>query len=412
MDIVYERCAGLDVHKKTVVACRMLRQADGHWQQETRTFGTMTVDLLALADWLRAEEVTHVAMESTGVFWRPVYNILESEFTVLVVNAKHIKYVPGRKSDVKDAAWIAEVLQYGLLKPSFIPSAPQRALRDLVRYRTALIQERAREINRVQKVLEDANIKLSSVATDVMGVSARDMLTQLIQGQTDPQILADLARGRMRAKLAELERALTGRIHAHHRLLLGLHLEHIDDLTTKLKRLSREIETAVAPFDQTDELERLDEIPGVGLEVAQGILAELGTDMSRFPNGAHAVSWAGLAPGKNESAGRNRSAKIPKGNKHLKALLVQAANAVSRSNDNYLGAQFHRLAARRGRKRAAVAVARSILIIAYHLLRDGTRYIELGADYFDKRNQHYLEQHLVKRLERLGHKVTLDPRAA
>ncbi len=353
-----------------------------------------------------------MAMESTGVYWRPVYNILESECTVLVVNAKHIKYVPGRKSDVKDAAWIAEVLQYGLLKASFIPPAPQRALRDLVRYRTALIQERSREINRVHKVLEDANLKLSSVATDVMGVSARDMLAQLIQGQTDPQVLADLAKGRMRTKLAELERALTGRIQTHHRLLLSLHLEHIDDLTAKLERLNGEIEAAVAPFDQTDELERLDEIPGVGLEVAQGILAELGIDMSRFPNHAHVVSWAGLAPGKNESAGRNRSAKIPKGNKHLKALLVQAANAVSRSTDNYLGAQFRRLAARRGRKRAAVAVARSILIIAYHLLRDGTRYVDLGADYFDKRNQHSLEQHLVKRLERLGHKVTLEPCAA
>lgn len=412
MEIVYERCAGLDVHKKTVVACRMIRQADGHWQQETRTFKTMTADLLALADWLRAGEVTHVAMESTGVFWRPVYNILESEFTVLVVNAKHIKYVPGRKTDVKDAAWIAEVLQYGLLKPSFVPAAPQRALRDLVRYRTALIQERSREINRVQKVLEDANLKLSSVASDVMGVSAREMLAQIIQGQTDPQVLAGLAHGRMRSKITELERALTGHVQAHHRLLLSLHLEHIDDLTTKLDRLNGEIEPYVVPFNQADELERLDEIPGVGLQVAQGIVAELGIDLSRFPSDAHAVSWAGLAPGKNESAGRNRSAKTPKGNAHLKALLVQAAHTVARSNDNYLGAQFRRLAARRGKKRAAVAVARSILIIAYHLLRDGTRYVELGADYFDKRNQQSLEQHLIKRLERLGHKVILEPRAA
>jgi transposase len=412
MEIVYERCAGLDVHKKTVVACRLIRQGDGGWEQETRTFKTMTADLLALADWLRASGVSHVAMESTGVFWRPVYNILESEFTVLVVNAKHIKYVPGRKTDVKDAAWIAEVLQYGLLKPSFVPAAPQRALRDLVRYRTALIQERSREINRVQKVLEDANLKLSSVASDVMGVSAREMLAQIIQGQADPQVLAELAKGRMRGKIAELERALTGHVQAHHRLLLSLHLEHIDDLTAKLDRLNGEIEPYLAPFDQADELERLDEIPGVGLQVAQGIVAELGIDLSRFPNEAHAVSWAGLAPGKNESAGRNRSAKTPKGNTHLKALLVQAAHTVARSNDNYLGAQFRRLAARRGKKRAAVAVARSILIIAYHLLRDGTRYVELGADYFDKRNQHSLEQHLVKRLERLGHKVILQPLAA
>jgi transposase len=412
MEIIYERCAGLDVHKKTVVVCRIIRQADGRWQQETRTFKTMTADLLALADWLRAAGVTHVAMESTGVYWRPVYNILESEFTVFLVNAKHIKYVPGRKTDVKDAAWIAEVLQYGLFKPSFVPPAPQRALRDLIRYRTALIQERSREINRVQKVLEDANLKLGSVASDVMGVSARDMLAQIIQGQADPQVLADLAKGRMRRKIAELERALTGHVQAHHRLLLSLHLEHIDDLTTKLERLNGEIEPYVAPFNQADELERLDEIPGVGLPVAQGIVAELGIDVTRFPTHAHAVSWAGLAPGQNESAGRNRSAKTPKGNKHLKALLVQAAPTVARSNDNYLGAQFRRLAARRGKKRAAVAVARSILIIAYHILRDGTRYVELGADYYDKRNQHYLEQHLVKRLERLGHKVILEPLAA
>jgi transposase len=412
MEIVYERCAGLDVHKRTVVACRIIRQVNGGWKQETRTFGTMTADLLALADWLRAGQVTHVALESTGVYWRPVYNILESEFSVLLVNAKHIKYVPGRKTDVKDAAWIAEVLRYGLFKPSFVPAAPQRALRDLVRYRTAMIQERSREINRVQKVLEDANLKLSSVASDVMGVSARDMLAQIIQGQDDPQVLAELAKGRMRSKLPELERALTGHVQAHHRLLLSLHLEHIDDLTTKLERLNAEIEPYVAPFDQADELERLDEIPGVGLQVAQGILAELGTDLTRFPSAAHASSWAGLAPGKNESAGRNRSAKTPKGNKHLKALLVQAAHTVARSNDNYLGAQFRRLAARRGKKRAAVAVARSILVIAYHLLRDGTRYVELGADYFDKRNQLSLEQHLVKRLERLGHKVTLSPLAA
>jgi transposase len=412
MDIVYERCAGLDVHKKTVVACRITRQVTGDWQTQTRTFKTMTADLLGLADWLRAAGVTHVAMESTGVFWKPVYNILESEFSVLLVNAKHIKYVPGRKTDVKDAGWIAELLQHGLLKASFVPGAPQRALRDLVRYRTALIGERSREINRVQKVMEDANLKLSSVASDVMGVSAREMLAQIIHGQDDPQVLAELAKGRMRSKIAELERALTGQVQTHHRLLLSLHLEHIDDLNAKLERLNGEIDSYVAPFDQADELQRLDEIPGVGRQVAQGILAELGTDMTRFPNSAHAVSWAGLAPGKNESAGHNRSAKTPKGNAHLKALLVQAAHTVARSKDNYLGAQFRRLAARRGKKRAAVAVARSILVIAYHLLRDGTRYVELGGDYFDKRNQQYLEQHLVKRLERLGHKVTLEPRAA
>ena len=409
MEVVHERCAGLDVHKKTVVACRIVRQEDGTWQSETRTFGTMTVDLLALADWLRAAEVSHVAMESTGVFWRPVFNILESEFSVILVNAKHIKYVPGRKTDVKDAQWIAELLQHGLLKASFIPAAPQRALRDLVRYRTALIQERSREINRVQKVLEDANVKLTSVVSDVMGVSSRHMLAAIISGQDNPQAMADLAKGRLRPKIAELERALTGQVADHHRLLLTMHLEHIDDLDGKIERLNQEIDQRVAPFDDTQEVERLDAIPGVGLQVAQGILAELGTDMTRFPSAAHAVSWAGLAPGKNESAGRNYSAKTVKGNRYLKALLVQAAHTVARSNDNYLGAQFRRLAARRGKKRAAVAVARSILVIVYHMLRDGTEYKELGVNYFDQRDHDQVERRLVKRLEQLGHKVTLEP---
>jgi len=412
MDVLYERCCGLDVHKKTVVACRTAPKMGGGWQYERRTFQTMTADLLLLADWLRAAGVTHVALESTGVYWKPVFNILENEFVVIVVNAQHIKQVPGRKTDVRDAQWIAELLQHGLLKASFIPQAPQRALRDLVRYRTALIQERSREINRVQKVLEDTNLKLGSVVSDVMGTSSREMLSAIIDGNNDPAALAQLAKGRMRPKIAELERALTGYVQDHHRLMLSLHLEHIDDLNAKIERLSQEVEHCCIPFDQTDEIERLDTIPGVGLQVAQGILAELGIDMSRFPTAAHAVSWAGLAPGKNQSAGRNRSAKTTKGNRHLKALLVQAAHTVARSNDNYLGAQFRRLASRRGTRRAAIAVARSILVIVYHLLRDGTRYRELGADYFDKRNQEQVERRLVKRLEQLGHKVILEPRIA
>jgi transposase len=411
VDVLYERCAGLDVHKKTVVACRTMPKVDGGWQYERRTFQTMTADLLMLADWLRTAGVTHVALESTGVYWKPVFNILESEFVVIVVNAQHIKQVPGRKTDVRDAQWIAELLQHGLLKASFIPQAPQRALRDVVRYRTALIQERSREINRVQKVLEDTNLKLGSVVSDIMGTSSRDMLTAIIDGNDDPVVLAQLAKGRMRPKIAELERALVGNVQDHHRLMLSLHLEHIDDLNAKIERLNLEVERCCMPFDQVGEIERLDTIPGVGLQVAQGILAELGIDMSRFPTAAHAVSWAGLAPGKNQSAGRNRATKTTKGNRHLKALLVQAAHTVARSNDNYLGAQFRRLAARRGTKRAAVAVARSILVIAYHILRDGTQYRELGADYFDRRNQEQIERRLVKRLEQLGHKVILEPAA-
>lgn len=305
MKVIYERCAGLDVHKKMVMACRLIPSQNGEWQNEVRRFGTMTADLLALADWLRAGGVTHVAMESTGVFWRPVHNILEGEFEVLLVNAKHIKFVPGRKTDVKDAQWIAELLQHGLLKASFIPPVAQRELRELVRYRSHLVGERSRQVNRVQQVLEDANLKLASVATDVIGVSGREMLAAIIAGQDDPAVLAQLARARMRNKIAELARALTGRVRESHRLLLKLHLEHIDDLNIKIATLEEEIAKLLPPFDQDDLLERLQTIPGVGPQVAQVIIAEVGTDMSRFQTAAHLAAWAGLAPGKQESAGRN-----------------------------------------------------------------------------------------------------------
>lgn len=412
MEVVYERCAGLDVHKKSVTACRITPAAGRGWQKESRRFGTMTDELLKLADWLRAGQVTAVAMESTGVYWKPVFNILESEFEVLLVNARHIKYVPGRKSDISDAQWIGELLQHGLLKASYIPEVAQRDLRDLIRYRTSLVQERTREINRVQKVLEDANVKLASVATNVMGVSGRQMLEAIIAGEQDPEALAELAKGRLRAKIPELERALSGRIRASHRLLLRLHLEHIDDLNSKIENLHEEIDRLMRPFDEDEQQERLDAIPGVGHDVAQVILAELGVDMSRFPSAAHAASWAGLAPGKNESAGKNRSGKITPGNRHLKTALIQAAHAASRTRDNYLAAQFRRLAARRGKKRAAVAVAHSILVIAYHMLRNGTEYYELGGDYFDRRNKAQLQRNLVKRLEGLGLQVKLEPAVA
>lgn len=411
MEVIYERCAGLDVHKKSVTACRSTPAVRGGWQKERRRFGTMTDELLKLSDWLREAQVTAVAMESTGVYWKPVFNILESEFEVILVNARHIKYVPGRKSDISDAQWIGELLQHGLLKASYIPERPQRDLRDLIRYRTSLIRERAREINRVQKVLEDANVKLASVASNVMGVSGRQMLEAIIAGNEDPEALAELAKGRLRSKIPDLERALSGRIRTSHRLLLRLHLEHIDDLANKIEKLNEEIDRLMLPFDEDEQLRRLDDIPGVGREVAQVIIAELGVDMNRFPSAAHAASWAGLAPGKNESAGKNRSGKITPGNRHLKAMLVQAAHAVSRSKDNYLAAQFRRLAARRGKKRAAIAVAHSILVIAYHMLRDGTEYRDLGGDYFDKRNKEKLQRNLVRRLEGLGLKVMLEPAA-
>ena len=412
MEVVYERCAGLDVHKKSVTACRITPAAGRGWQKERRRFGTMTDELLRLADWLRAGQVTAVAMESTGVYWKPVFNILESEFEVLLVNARHIKYVPGRKSDISDAQWIGELLQHGLLKASYIPEVAQRDLRDLIRYRTSLVQERTREINRVQKVLEDANVKLASVATNVMGVSGRQMLGAIIAGEQDPEALAEMAKGRLRAKIPELERALSGRVRASHRLLLRLHLEHIDDLNSKIENLNEEIDRLMRPFDEEEQQERLDAIPGVGRDVAQVILAEVGVDMSRFPSAAHAASWAGLAPGKNESAGKNRSGKITPGNRHLKAALVQAAHAASRTRDNYLAAHFRRLAARRGKKRAAVAVAHSILVIAYHMLRNGTEYRDLGGDYFDRRNKAQLQRNLVKRLEGLGLQVKLEPAVA
>lgn len=408
MEVVYERCAGLDVHKKSVTACRITPTAGRGWQKEKRRFGTMTDELLQLADWLRVGQVKAVAMESTGVYWKPVFNILESEFEVILVNARHIKYVPGRKSDISDAQWLGELLQHGLLKASYIPEQPQRDLRDLLRYRTSLIQERVREVNRVQKVLEDANVKLASVASNVMGVSGRKMLAAIIAGKDDPKALAEMSKGRLRAKITELERALEGRVRSSHRMLLQLHLEHIDDLSSKIDRLNEEIDQHMRPFDEEEQLRRLDEIPGIGRDVAQIILAELGHDMSRFPSAAHAASWSGLAPGKNESAGKNRSGKITPGNKHLKSALVQAAHAASRTKDNYLSAQFRRLAARRGKKRAAIAVAHSMLVIVYHMLRDGTEYQDLGGDYFDKRNKDQLQRHLVKRLEGLGLQVSLQ----
>jgi transposase len=409
MQVVYERCAGLDVHKKSVVACRLIPDGQGGWQVEIRTFGTMTADLLVLADWLRAGGVTQVAMESTGVYWRPVYNILEGDFEVCLVNAKHIKFVPGRKSDVKDAQWIAELLQHGLLTASYIPDAPQRELRELVRYRTHLVAERTREVNRVHKVLEDANLKLGSVVSDIMGVSAREMLATILAGEEEPAVLAQLAKGRMRPKIGELEQALTGRIRDSHRLLLTLHLEHIDDLNAKLERLEGEIDQLLPPFDQDDLLARLQTIPGIGQKVAQVIVAEVGNDVQRFPTAGHLASWAGLVPGKNESAGRNHSAKTNKANRYLKAALVEAAQAVGRSRDNYLASQFHRLAARRGKKRAAVAVAHSLLTIAYHIIDQGTTYVDLGTNYYDQRQSESVQKRLIQRLEKLGFSVSLQP---
>lgn len=407
MKVLYERCCGLDVHKKTVVACLLTPDPGGHRQQEIRTFGTMTEDLLTLADWLVVAGCTHVAMESTGVYWKPIYNLLEGAMEILVVNAQHLKAVPGRKTDVQDAAWIADLLQHGLLRGSFIPSAPQRELRELTRYRTALVRERAAEVNRLQKVLEGANIKLAAVATDIMGVSGRAMLDALVAGQTDAEALAALAKGRLRNKQAELVRALEGRFGPHQRFLVAQQLTHIDFLDEVIAQASEEIARRLHPFE--DALTLLDTIPGVGRQTAECLLAEIGVDLTRFPSARHLASWAGVCPGNHESAGKRKSGKTRKGSPWLRATLIEAARAAARTKDTYLATQYHRLAARRGAKRAAVAVAHTLLVIVYHVLTQGQPYIELGSLYFDERDRQDVERRLVRRLQRLGYRVVLEP---
>jgi len=349
-------------------------------------------------------------MESTGVYWKPVFHILEGRFPVILVNAEHIKQVPGRKTDVKDCAWIAQLLQHGLLKASFVPPEPIRGLRDLTRQRTQLIQERASAVNRIQKVLEDANIKLAAVATDVLGVSGRDMVEALIAGETDPKKLAELARKRLREKIPALQLALQGRVTEHHRFLLRLHLDHVDHLGELIGRLGARIEEALAPFAEA--AERLQTIPGISQRVAETVVAEIGTNMAQFPTAEHLASWAGMCPGNNESAGKRRSGHTTHGNRWLKRILVQAAWAASHTKGTYLAAQYRRLAKRRGRKRALVALGHTLLVIIYHVLKRGTTYAELGPDFLDRLEPERLTRQLVKRLQGLGHKVTLEPLTA
>jgi transposase len=407
MEIVYTRCAGADVHKKTVVVCVIVPDERGGWRKETRTFGTMTTDLLALSDWLQQCGCTHVAMESTGEYWKPIFNILEGNFEVLLVNAQHIKAVPGRKTDVGDAEWIADLLRHGLLRASFIPPQAQRELRDLTRFRSTFVRERATLANRVQKVLEDANLKLASVASDVMGVSGRAMLAALLDGQSDPEALANLARGRLRDKRADLVKALTGRMKDHHRFVLTELLCQIDNLEEAITRFDEQIKTHCAPFEEAVTL--LDTIPGVARATAEVIVAEIGTDMSRFPSADHLAAWAGVAPGNNESAGKRRSGKTRKGDRPLGVALNQAAHGAAHTKNTYLAAQYRRLAKRRGKKKAIMAVAHSILVIAYHLIQRKEPYRELGGDYFDKRRPEAAAKQFVKRLEQLGYSVVLQP---
>lgn len=453
MQVLYPRCAGLDVHKKTVTACRVQPGSHGQVIKETATFGTTTAELLRLADWLAEEECSHVVMESTGEYWRPVYNLLEGQCEVLLANPLHVRKVPGRKTDVGDAEWLAELLRHGLIAPSFVPSRPQRDLRDLTRTRNTLVQERARVANRIQKVLEDANIKLASVVSDIQGVSARSMLAALVAEEEDPAALAELARGRLRSRIPELQEALEGCMRQHHRLLLSHHLAHLDFLDQEVAAFSQAVAEQVArmseessptvegptpscglpnpsnvdpqtgqvlsnashdlkPLNAVEAIALLDTIPGVGREVAEAIVAEAGTDMSRFPSADHLAAWAGLAPGNNESAGKRYSGRTRKGNRVLRATLTQSASAVARiRNPNYLTAQYHHLVGRRGKKRATVAVAHSIIVIAYHMLKRHQPYQDLGGDYYDRRKKAHLTRHLTRRLEQLGYIVDLKPLA-
>jgi transposase len=406
MERVVERCAGLDVHRDTVTACVRVPGVDGERVQELREFGTTTVELLALRDWLMAWGVTVVAMESTGVYWKPVFYLLEDDFECWLLNAKHLKNVPGRKTDVADAAWIAQLVEHGLVRPSFVPPRPIRELRNLTRYRKALIQERTRESQRLDKILQDAGVKLSSVASRTLGVSGKAMLEALVAGTRDPEALADLARGKLRAKIPQLRDALTGRFSDHHALVVGELLAHLDYLEDAAGRLSVAVEELVAPF--ADQVGLLRTIPGVDRRTAEVLLAEIGPDMGRFPTAGHLASWAGMCPGNNESAGKHYSGRTRNGSKWLRDALVESAQAAARSKNNYLAAHYARLKGRRGHKRAVIAVGHSILIVAYHMLTRHQPYHDLGADYYLRRDEHAHARRLVRQLEHLGYDVTLN----
>ncbi|MFZ0217535.1 MAG: IS110 family transposase [Candidatus Dormiibacterota bacterium] len=406
MEVVVERCCGLDVHKKNVVACVHTPESE-----QVRTYGTVTRELLRLLDWLQQEEVTALAMESTGSYWKPVYNLFEGQgIKQTVVNPAHMKAVPGRKTDVKDAQWIADLLRHGLLRSSRIPERPQRELQEAVRYRQKLIETRSDEVRRVQKVLEGGNIKLGDVAADILGKSGRAMLVALIGGETDSSRMAELAQGQLRKKREALGLALEGSIGPHQRFMLQHLLEHIDFLEQRIEEISVEIETRMRPFEPA--LEALDAIPGIGRRSAETIVAEVGTDMSYWPNDKAFASWAKICPGNNESAGKRRSSSIGQGNQSLRGALVEAAQSAVRVKDSYFSALYYRLKARRGAKRALVAVAHAILVVIYHMLKDGTFYQDLGRDYFDHRDRQAIVQRNVRRLENLGYQVTLSPLVA
>jgi transposase len=407
MQTVIERGCGLDVHQATVVACLLIVRKDGKVQKQMRTFGTTTRELVGLREWLLSEGCTQVALESTGVYWKPIYAILEGALEIVVANAQHIKKVPGRKTDVKDAEWIADLLCHGLLRSSFVPPKPIRELRDLMRYRRKLVESQAAERNRLLKVLETANIKLASVATDVFGMSGRLMLRALIAGKATPQEMAELAKGLLRKKIPELQLALEGNLEEHHRFLLELQLQRLEAAEKDLAALEQRIQQRLEPY--AAQLALLDEIPGVDWTLAAVIIAEMGVEMSVFGSVSQLASWAGVCPGNNESAGKRKSSRIPSGNVYLKSGLVEAANAAARAKGPYLRDKFFRLKARRGYKRAVVAVAHKILVAIYHMLSQQVSYNDLGDLYLDKLNKNHLTRNLVHRLERLGYAVTLTP---
>ena len=410
MQTLVERGCGLDVHQATVVACLLIVLKNGQVQKQVRTFGTTTRELMGLREWLLSGGCTHVAMESTGVYWKPIYAILEGAFEIVVANAQHVKKVPGRKTDVKDAEWIADLLCHGLLRPSFVPPSPIRELRDLTRYRRKLVESRTAERNRLLKLLETANIKLASVATDVFGVSGLLMLHALVEGKATAQEMAGLAKKQLRKKIPELELALEGKVEEHHRFLLRVQLRRLQAVEEDLGTLEQHIQEKLKPYAAQFTL--LQEIPGIDETLAAAIIAELGVDMGVFENISQLSSWAGVCPGNNESAGKRRSSRIPKGNVYLKTALVEAANSAAKAKGTYLRDKFYRLKARRGYKRAAVAVGHKILVAIYHMLSHQVCYNELGDVYLDNLNKHHVTRNLVNRLERLGYAVTLQQKAA
>jgi transposase len=409
MERLIERVGGLDVHKKTITACVRVPGPPRDRVHHVATFGTTAAQLLALRDWLAAHAVTHVAMESTGVYWKPVYYVLEERFTCLLVNAAHVKQVPGRKTDVRDCEWLAQLLEHGLLRGSFVPPEPIRELRDLTRYRQVLVQERTREANRVHKILTDAGIQLASVASDVLGASGRAMLAALVEGTTDPAVLAELAQGKLRRKLPALREALVGRFRSHHARLLTHMLAHLDYLDEAVEDLAAQIDAALVPFAR--EAQRLDVIPGVGPRTAEILIAELGVDMRQFPTARHAASWAGLCPGTHESAGKRRAVRTRKGNRWLRAALIEAALAAVNVRDSALAARYRRLVPHRGHKKAIVAVAHKILTTAYLLLAEGREYREPGAGYYDAQRKDRTIRRALHTLERHGYRVTLEAAA-